>query len=234
MSSEPGWDAMQLLAEPTRRALLQTCRRARSPLTREELATEVGISRRLAAFHLDLLADAGLLTVDYARPAGRSGPGAGRPAKRYAAADVELEVSVPPRRYDVAARVMARGLASASEHGTDALETTFDVAHEEGERIGKLRRTPGRMSASATTDAAMEVLTDLGYEPHRESNACVQLCNCPFDSVVDVATDVVCGLNERFVAGVLDGIGGHRNVRAELDPGPDRCCVVLRNGGRTR
>jgi len=234
VSSEPGWDAMQLLAEPTRRALLQTCRRAGSPLTREELATAVGISRRLAAFHLDLLAEAGLLTVDYARPPGRSGPGAGRPAKRYAAADVDLELSVPPRHYDVAARVMARGLAIATERKTDALETTFDVAHEEGERIGKLRRTRGRMSAGATTDAAMDVLTDLGYEPHRESDTCVQLCNCPFDSVVEVATDVVCGLNERFVAGVLDGLGGHRNVRAELDPAPDRCCVVLRSGGRTR
>jgi predicted ArsR family transcriptional regulator len=224
---------MQLLAEPTRRALLQACRRAGSPLTREELATEVGISRRLAAFHLDLLAEAGLLTVDYARPAGRSGPGAGRPAKRYTAADVDVEVSVPPRRYDVAARVMARGLATAAEHGTDALETTFDVAREEGERIGKLRRAPGRLSAGATTAAAMDVLTDLGYEPHRESSSCVELCNCPFDSAVDVATDVVCGLNQRFVAGLLSGIGGHRNVRAELDPAPDRCCVVLRSGRQT-
>lgn len=233
MSSEPGWDAMQLLAEPTRRALWQTCRRAGAPLTREELAASVGVSRRLAAFHLDLLAAGGLLTVDYARPPGRTGPGAGRPAKRYSAADVDLEVSLPPRRYDVAARVMARGLATAAECGTDALETTFDVAHEEGERIGKLRRTPGRMSASATTEVAMDVLTDLGYEPHRESG-CVQLCNCPFDSVVEVATDVVCGLNEKFVAGVLEGLGGHRNVRAELDPAPDRCCVVVRNRSRSR
>ena len=233
MSSEPGWDALQLLAEPTRRALFQACRRAAGPLTREELATAVGISRRLAAFHLDLLADAELLSVDYARPAGRTGPGAGRPAKRYTATDVDLEVSVPPRRYDVAARVMARGLATATERGTDALETTFAVAHDEGERIGRLRRTPGRKSARATADAAVEVLTDLGYEPHHESDKCVQLCNCPFDSVVDVATDVVCGLNQHFVSGVLDGLGGHRTVQAELDPAPDRCCVVLRSGQAT-
>jgi predicted ArsR family transcriptional regulator len=234
VSSEPGWDALQLLAEPTRRALFRACQRAGAPLTREELARAVGISRRLAAFHLDLLAEANLLTVDYARPAGRSGPGAGRPAKRYGAAEVDLELSVPPRRYEVAARVMARGLAAANEHGTDALETTFEVAHEEGERIGRLRRTPGRKSAAATTDVAMDVLSDLGYEPARGSDRCVELCNCPFDAVVDVATDVVCGLNERFVTGVLDGIGGHRSVQAELDPAPDRCCVVLRNNGRSR
>ena len=234
MSSEPEWDTLQLLAEPTRRALFQSCRRAATPLTREELAGAVGISRRLAAFHLDVLADAGLLSVDYARPAGRTGPGAGRPAKRYTAAPVDLELSVPPRRYDVAARVMARGLAVANEQGTDALETTFDVAQQEGRRVGRLRRTPGRKSAAATTDVAIDVLTDLGYEPSSGRDRCVELCNCPFDSIVDVATDVVCGLNQRFVAGVLEGLDGHRAVQAELDPAPDRCCVVLRSRGRAR
>ena len=234
MSSDPGWDAVQLLAEPTRRALFTACRQAGAPLTREELATSVGVSRRLAAFHLDLLAEAGLLTVDYARPAGRGGPGAGRPAKRYAAAAVDLELSVPPRRYDVAARVMARGLAESGERGTDALTTTFAVARDEGERIGRLRRGRGKLSANATTDVAMDVLTDLGYEPQRDTGASVHLCNCPFDSIVDVATDVVCGLNQRFVSGILEGIGGHRGVRAELDPAPDRCCVVLSRAKQSR
>ena len=53
MSSGPAWEAMQLLAEPNRRALYAACRSARTPRTREELAESVGISRRLAAFHLD-------------------------------------------------------------------------------------------------------------------------------------------------------------------------------------
>lgn len=228
MSSDPGWEALELLAEPTRRALYQACREAAAPLTREELASAVGISRRLAAFHLDLLAEAGLLDVDYARPAGRSGPGAGRPAKRYVPAEVDLELSVPPRRYDLAASIMARGLATAAdEAGTDALRTTFEVAREEGQRLGRLRRRAGRLSAAATTDMAAEVLTDFGYEPHCTADGCVHLRNCPFDSVVGEAADVVCGLNESFVSGVLEGIGGHRGVRAELDPAPDRCCVVI-------
>jgi predicted ArsR family transcriptional regulator len=234
VSSEPGWEALQLLAEPTRRALFQACREADAPLTREQLASALGVSRGLAAFHLDLLADAGLLTVDYARPAGRSGPGAGRPAKRYAPARVDLEVSVPPRRYDLVASILARGLASAGESGGDALQATLAVAHDEGERIGRLRRAPGRMTAAATTDAAADVLAGLGYEPRQKSAGCVHLCNCPFDSVVGIATDVVCGLNQRFVAGVLDGLGGHRAVEAVLDPAPDRCCVALTNSQRRR
>src|SRR4051794_12474902 len=175
MSSDPGWEALQLLAEPTRRALYQACRAAGAPLTREDVASAVGVSRRLAAFHLDLLAEAGLLTVDYARPAGRSGPGAGRPAKRYTAAAVDLELSLPARRYDVAARIMARGLATSRTTGGDATAATFAAAHEEGERIGRLRRTRARMSAAATTEATIDALSDLGYEPWCDSEQCVRL-----------------------------------------------------------
>src|SRR5437870_3947726 len=105
MSSDQAWEAMHLLAEPTRRQVFEACRTAEAPLTRDDVASATGISRRLAAFHLDVLADAGLLTVDYARPEGRTGPGAGRPAKRYAAGSIALELTIPARRYELAARV---------------------------------------------------------------------------------------------------------------------------------
>src|SRR5881409_1312880 len=106
MSSDSGWNALHLLAEPTRRRVYDAVRAADEPLTRDAVAAGTGVGRRLAAFHLDLLTDAGLLDADYARPAGRGGPGAGRPAKRYRAAAVDLELSVPARRYDVAARIL--------------------------------------------------------------------------------------------------------------------------------
>lgn len=224
MSSGPAWEAVELLAEPTRRALYVACRSARTPQTREELAATVGISRRLAAFHLDALADAGLLSVDYARPQGRGGPGAGRPAKRYAALPVDLGVSVPARRYDLAARVMARGLATADDSATDA---TFVAAREEGARLGRAHRPRGRMSAARTTDAVVDVLEELGYEPRCNASGCVELRNCPFDAAVAEATEVVCGLNLRFVAGVLEGLDGHPSVHATLEPSDDRCCVTV-------
>jgi predicted ArsR family transcriptional regulator len=229
VSSDPAWTALHLLAEPTRRKVFQACRTAPGPLTREAVADATGISRRLAAFHLDQLADAGLLTVDYARPEGRTGPGAGRPAKRYAAAPVDLELSVPPRRYELAARIMARGLA-ASGTGGDAQEQTLSAARDEGEQLGRLRRPAKRMSAVATIEATTAALDDLGYEPSAEPSGCVRLMNCPFHAVVGVATDVVCGINLEFVTGVIDGLGGHRSVRASLEPGPDHCCVAVCQG----
>src|ERR1700704_5381251 len=121
MSSDPATAALHLLSEPTRRRVYDTVRAAAGPPPREAIADTPGISRRLAAFHLDLLAEGGLLEVDYARPPGRSGPGAGRPAKRYRPAPIDIELRVPARRYDLAARILARAVAESAA-GDDARE----------------------------------------------------------------------------------------------------------------
>ena len=71
--------ALAALDDPTRRALFDLVART-SAVSRDAAADALGISRRDAAFHLDRLAEQGLLAVEYRRPPGRSGPGAGRPA----------------------------------------------------------------------------------------------------------------------------------------------------------
>src|SRR3954453_4359864 len=154
------WSLVHLLAEPTRRRIYDAVRSSRATMSRDEVAGACDISRRLAAFHLDLLAEAGLLTVTYARPAGRTGPGAGRPAKRYAAVEVDLEVSVPRRRYDIPARILARAIEETPQG--DARAAVVPVAADEGETIGRMRRTAiRRMSATETLDAAGDILDDL-------------------------------------------------------------------------
>lgn len=224
-SDAASWDALQVLAEPTRRRVYLAVRAADTPLTRDAVASAVSISRRLAAFHLDLLADAGLLTIDFARPPGRTGPGAGRPAKRYRAADVDLDLSLPARRYDVVARILARAVAEAGPQ--DAQQTALAVARDEGERVGALRRPRGRMTVPATLDAATAALDDLGYEPRRETPTCIRLRNCPFHAAAQVAPDVVCGVNDSLVSGLLHGLGGHRAVTAALDGTAPDCCVTV-------
>src|SRR5918999_3156386 len=89
------------LDEPVRRRLFAYVRSSPEPVSREEAADAVGISRSLAAYHLDKLAEQSLLTTGYRRPEGRTGPGAGRPAKVYVAQG-EVSVSVPPRDYELA------------------------------------------------------------------------------------------------------------------------------------
>jgi predicted ArsR family transcriptional regulator len=216
MAEDGTWDLVDLLAEPTRRAAYDAVRAARAPMTRDEVAGAVGIATRLAAFHLDRLAEAGLLDVGFARPPGRTGPGAGRPAKRYAVAAREVAVSVPPRRYDLAARILAAG----------AVVGVAAAAEAEGRRIGEERRAPKPLSRKASLAAAADVLASLGYEP-TVGRGSVRLRNCPFDAAVRVAPEVVCGMNERFVAGLLDGLNADPSVGTVLDPAPPDCCVRI-------
>jgi predicted ArsR family transcriptional regulator len=222
------WDVAHVLAEPTRRKIFDAVRRARQPLTRDDVSHVTGFNRRLTAFHLDRLAEAGLLVTDYARPAGRAGgPGAGRPAKRYTAAPIELDLTVPPRHYGFAARLLAQAV---SQDPTDAAAASMVVARTEGKRVGALRRPVGRASAKRGRIAAVEALTDLGYEPVADeaarSTAPVRLRNCPFRVVADVAPELICGMNHELVSGLVDGLGLDRAVVA-LDPLPPNCCVTV-------
>ena len=65
------------LDDPLRRQLYEYVTESDGPVSREQAAAAASIGRTLAAYHLDKLADAGLLTVSYQRPAGRGDPGLG-------------------------------------------------------------------------------------------------------------------------------------------------------------
>jgi predicted ArsR family transcriptional regulator len=76
-----------------------------------------------------------------------------------------------------------------------------------------------------------ELLGACGYAPARAlTQLQLELRNCPFQQLARTASELVCGLNRDFVAGLLQGLGARR-VEAVLDPAaaadPHRCCVVL-------
>src|SRR5918997_1267884 len=112
-----GVAAVAALAEPTRRRVYEHVSRQPAPVDRDEVAAAVGLPRTTAAFHLDRLARSGLLDVHFERRSGRSGPGAGRPAKLYRRADRPVAVSLPGRRYDLAGELLAGALAEADASG---------------------------------------------------------------------------------------------------------------------
>src|SRR5262245_66475243 len=96
--------------------------------------------RHRARFHLDRLAEAGLLDVESRRPPGRGGPGAGHPTKLYRSSQMDVSVSVPPRQYELAARVLARALTitmSGEASASVALEAA--AAEEIGRASGRER-----------------------------------------------------------------------------------------------
>jgi len=217
-------DRVAVLADPTRRALYRYVSRAEEPVSREDAAGAVGVSSSLAAFHLDKLVAGGLLRTSFRRLSGRSGPGAGRPAKLYERSDEEVAVALPARQYELAARL----LLDAVDAGTGA--RLPDAARELGEVLGAAdAQAHGRPRSRRASLARVEPLLEgLGYEPIPEDGGIV-LRNCPFHALAQQSTSLVCGMNVELVGGILTGLGAS-GVAAELAPRPGRCCVVVRPG----
>lgn len=203
--------AVAALQDPTRRALYDLVR-ARQPVGRDDVALAAGLARSTAAFHLERLVDAGLLDVAHQRRSGRSGPGAGRPAKLYSLTDREVAVTVPERHYELMADLLASAVeqATGAESGRAALERIAEDA--------------GRAAGAGGGDLA-GVLAEHGYEPAADGDDLV-LRNCPFRMLAAKHAPLVCDANQSFLSGVAEATGADRAdvVRA---PSAGHCCVRI-------
>jgi predicted ArsR family transcriptional regulator len=201
--------ALSALDDPVRRRLYEHVSRSAEPVGRDAAATAAGVTRSLAAYPHDRLAAEGLLTVAYERRSGRSGPGAGRPAKLYSRAEREFSAATPPRDYGLAARLLAEAAASDASGAT----------------AGALRAAASRLGREAAGDAGdvAETLEARGYEPYADGDV-VRLRNCPFHAAAQRHPEVVCDMNLSLLGGLLEG----RDLEAVLEPAPGRCCVALR------
>jgi predicted ArsR family transcriptional regulator len=225
---ERGVAALHVLHDPVRRGLYNYVSAQPHEVSRDEAARAVGVQRGLAAFHLDKLVDAGLLEVSAVRRvSGRSGPGAGRPARLYRRTAVQHEVSVPPRTYGLAAELLAEGVEDA---GADLAVQA--AARRLGVRLGATARAAaagkvqeGTAAPAMVPSGVIDLLVRRGYEPYRDGNA-VRLGNCPFRDVATGFPAVVCGMNLALLEGLVDGAGA-AGIRAVMDPRPGQCCVAL-------
>ncbi len=218
--------AIALLDEPVRRTLFDWVVGQGRAVSRDEAAAGSGVSRALAAFHLDRLVAAGLLVAEFRRLSGRTGPGAGRPAKLYRRGPREVSISVPERRYETPARLFAATIERLS--GSLPPEALREVAHDLGEAAGSRARTAAgkRPSRQRLRGALLTELEGRGYQPSETAAGDIRLGNCPYDSLVDDHRDVVCGMNLALAGGLLDGLREERD-HARLDPQPGQCCVVI-------
>jgi predicted ArsR family transcriptional regulator len=210
--------------------------RDRHPLSRDEAAAATGISRGLAAFHLDKLVAAGLLRAHAQAPAGGP-PRVGRRPKVYAPSDLELGITIPERHYELVGELLVDAVAQAAPDESP-LGAATRIATARGQELGahfRQARALGRLGPERALTAAGEVLERFGYEPERWSPRTLRLRNCPFQTLARRAPEVVCAINQALVDGLLRGLGDQR-VHAVLLPRPDACCVELRSGvdGGTR
>jgi predicted ArsR family transcriptional regulator len=207
------WNAMTALSEPSRRALYEYVRRQDHPVAREEAAAATAMTRALAAFHIDKLVEAGLLSARYAAPAGRE-RGRGRTPKVYKATGSGLTLTIPDRRYELIAEILAEAVAGGEQ---PAAEAAARLAYRRGRDLSA-EVPPGQDVVGA--------LTGLGFEPRRDPEG-VTLHNCPFHALAARHTALVCGLNHAFLSGLVDGLGMTDSAPV-LVTRAGRCCVELR------
>jgi len=210
------WRAVAALVDRSRRALYLYVRRQDHPVSREEAAAAGRLSRSLAAFHLDKLVDAGLLQARYEAPAGRP-RGRGRAPKVYEPVPDDLAITIPERRYQLIAEILADAVAAAPG---DAAAHATRLAAQRGEELGaRLRQAEATVDLSATLDG-------LGFDPQPADGERVRLHNCPFHALATRHTELICGINHAFVAGLLRGLA-MPELTARLAPAPGSCCVEL-------
>lgn len=224
--TDRGLDDLSALADPVRRRLYLHVLEQPDPVSRDAAATALGITRALAAFHLDRLVKAGLLLTEYRRLSGRTGPGAGRPSKLYRPSGRVVRAALPERRYEVAAELFAEAL-SAPDAGPQALDA---AAENYGRKLGaeSRRRAGAGANAEGSAEAVESVLRDAGYVPfHREGE--IRLLNCPFHEIAQQHRDLTCGMNLALLQGLLAGADAPA-LSARLDPQPGVCCVAISAG----
>lgn len=215
--------AVAALGDQLRRRLYRFVVAQDHAVSRDEVAGGAGVARSAAAFHLDRLVEEGLLDTEFRRLSGRQGPGAGRPAKLYRRSSGEISVSLPARRYDRAAALLAAAVSEAVASGAPVEAALARLAREEGASIAARITPPAE--AAGWADAIADALGAEGYEP-RATDAGVALVNCPFSSVAEDHPELVCGMNlallEGFAGALPPGV-----VTARLLPTEGACCVRL-------
>jgi len=211
--------SLSSLDDRVRGALYEFVSGCSEAVGRDEAASAVGIGRALAAYHLDKLVEAGLLTATYRRPPGRSGPGAGRPAKLYSRSGREFTVRVPPREYELAARLLVQ--AVRSDHSGRSRAALGAAARQLGTQLGS-----GRASREAPRQALAAVLREHGFEPFEGGTGTVRLRNCPFHQIAEQDPGIVCGMNLALIEGVVAGLRVS-GLLPVLDPRPGQCCVAI-------
>src|SRR5436189_3309212 len=129
------------------------------PVTADEVASAQRIHRNVARGRLERLADAGLLIASFERRTGRTGPGAGRPAKTYRVAPELSAIEFPERRYE---QLIGLVVDALPERGRGAR------LHGIGVDFGRALARAARLRPSDTFGGALRrvcrALGSLGYQ----------------------------------------------------------------------
>ncbi len=194
-------DRLHAIGVPELREVLSAVRSASAPVTADEIAATLGIHRNVARSRLERLVEASLLNASFERRTGRSGPGAGRPARTYAPAPELAAIEFPGRRYGDLIGLL---IASLPERGRS--RRLQDVGISFGEELGASAGLAGTLNLADAVSAACGALGASGFhatlERAEDDEAWVRTATCPMRPLV-VANPEAVAVDHGMWAGLI-------------------------------
>ena len=225
-------DRLDAIGESSLREALLFVRGSAQPVTADEAAAVLGVHRSVARSRLERLARAGVLDTSFARRSGRTGPGAGRPAKLYSPAPEAQALEFPARRLPA---LFARLLDQLPADGRE------QALREAGEDFGRdLARAAGLQPSARVEDGLGRVcaaVRSLGFHAALDrvdgDVAVIDTPTCPLRPLV-TERPAAALIDRGMWAGLVEqGVDGVRAESVECEThscldGGESCAVVIR------
>ncbi|HZU19853.1 MAG TPA: helix-turn-helix domain-containing protein [Gaiellaceae bacterium] len=215
-------DRLEAVGDRELRATLLLVRARAEPVTADEVAEAQGIHRNVARFRLERLVEAGLLSSAYERRSGRSGPGAGRPAKTYGAAPELRSIAFPDRRYETLLRLV---LDAVPARGRTRRLRAIGAAY--GDELARGLELRPAKSLRAGIEAMCAAVRSLGFQASVEEvgdgRAVIATPTCPLRPLVREYPDAA-----EIDRGMWSGLAAHAltGVTVEEVECETRDCLV--------
>ncbi|HEY5651427.1 MAG TPA: helix-turn-helix domain-containing protein [Acidimicrobiia bacterium] len=198
-------DLTSALGDPTRRAVYIAIRESPEPMNAADIAALFDIHPNVARHHLDKLAGDGYLDVAHRRPNGRSGPGAGRPAKYYTVSAKQIDVHFPTHRHDVLSDMLVRIIDRIAPDNIK--EVAEEVGAEVGRELAGEIGSPDDTGYEGAVRAVVRAMTGIGFGVSSDvAGQRLLMSHCPFGETAAAHPDVVCSLDRGMVAGLMGSL----------------------------
>jgi len=196
-------DRLEAVGEPGLRDALLFIRAQARPVTADELGAAQAVHRNVARSRLERLVEAGLLEPGYERRTGRTGPGAGRPAKTYAGLPELTAIEFPTRRYEFLLGLMFDALPAAGRP-----KRLHEVGVAFGEQLAHAAKLRPAATLREACEGVCEAVRGLGYqasvEEVTEDGAVLATPTCPLRPLVRARPEAA-----EIDRGMWSGLVGH-------------------------
>jgi predicted ArsR family transcriptional regulator len=181
-------DELEAVGEPELRDALLFARAQPRRISADELAAAQQVHRNVARSRLERLVKAGLLVVGFERRTGRSGPGAGRPAKVYAVTPELAAIEFPARRYESLLGLLVDAIPAANKTGElRAVGAAF------GRQLADSARLRPARTLQAGFERMCEAVRRLGYQASvaevTDRGAVILTPTCPLRPLIRTRPD---------------------------------------------